>query len=167
MSNEDRPPQVSKPATPTFQYPSLRLDSVAPVMMAKAGSDQRVRVASAAMTATRSGVVRGKWMGSIRCCLLSAAMTMLFASASHAEGCQSELRILADDLAGVKLTSAQSQQIADKVLQARRHCWVQHEQTAMKLINSARRTAGLKESSGEFDWEHVPLEQLEKPPSDN
>jgi len=94
-------------------------------------------------------------------------MTMaLSAPACHAD-CQSELRILADDLAGVKLTSAQSQQVADKVLQARRHCWVQHEQTAMKLINSARRTAGLKESSGEFDWETVPLEQLEKAPTDN
>jgi len=90
----------------------------------------------------------------------------LSAPACHAD-CQSELRILADDLAGVKLTSAQSQQVADKVLQARRHCWVQHEQTAMKLINSARRTAGLKESSGEFDWETVPLEQLEKAPTDN
>lgn len=90
----------------------------------------------------------------------------LFAPISHAD-CQSELRILADDLAGVKLTSAQTQQVADKVLQARRHCWVQQEQTAMKLINSARRTAGLKESSGEFDWETVPLEQLEKPPPNN
>ena len=97
-------------------------------------------------------------------CLLLGAAFALFTSASHAE-CQSELRILADDLAGVKLTSAQSQQVADKVLQARRHCWVQHEQAAMKLINNARRIAGLKESSGEFDWETVPLESLEKTPS--
>ena len=79
-------------------------------------------------------------------CLLLGAAFALFTSASHAE-CQSELRILADDLAGVKLTSAQSQQVADKVLQARRHCWVQHEQ------------------AGEFDWETVPLESLEKTPS--
>ena len=97
--------------------------------------------------------------------LLGVTMA-LSVPACHAD-CQSELRILADDLAGVKLTSAQSQQVADKVLQARRHCWVQHEQTAMKLINSARRTAGLKESSGEFDWETVPLDQLEKAPTDN
>lgn len=78
--------------------------------------------------------------------------------------CQSELRILADDLAGVKLTSAQNQLIADKILQARRHCWVQHEENAMVLINSARRLAGLKEASGEFGWETVPLESLEKAP---
>jgi len=97
--------------------------------------------------------------------LLGVALA-LFMTDSHA-ACQSELRILADDLAGVKLTSAQSQQVADTVLQARRHCWVQHEQTAMQLINSARRIAGLKESSGEFDWETVPLESLEKrPPND-
>ncbi len=78
--------------------------------------------------------------------------------------CQSEMRILGDDLAGVELTPAQSQLIADKVLQARRHCWVHHEQKAMELINSARRIAGLQESSGEYDWETVPLESLEQEP---
>ena len=95
--------------------------------------------------------------------LLTVAFIICF-STSHA-ACQSEMRILADDLAGVKLTSPQSQLIADKVLQARRHCWVQHEEEAMALINSARRMAGLKESSGEFDWETVPLETLEKVPA--
>lgn len=90
-----------------------------------------------------------------------------FCAAGGHAACQSEMRILSDDLAGVKLTPAQSQLIADKVLQARRHCWVQHEQKAMELINSARRLAGLKESSGEFDWETVPLESLEKAPPQN
>lgn len=110
--------------------------------------------------------MRGKRAEAVACRLLLGTVTALFMSASHA-ACQSELRILADDLAGVRLTSAQSQQIADKVLQARRHCWVQHEQAAMKLINSARRIAGLKESTGEFDWETVPLESLQQtPPND-
>ena len=97
--------------------------------------------------------------------LLLGAAGVFFAFSAHA-GCQSQMRILADDLAGVELTSAQRQWIADKVLQARRHCWVHREEAAMKLINSARKVAGLKEASGEFDWENVPLESLEKPPTD-
>jgi len=92
--------------------------------------------------------------------LLTSAF-MLVTPAAYAD-CQSEMRILADDLAGVKLNSYQSQSLADKVLQARRQCWVHREQAAMDLINSARRIAGLKESSGEFDWENVPLESLEE-----
>ncbi|NIO43732.1 MAG: hypothetical protein GTO41_28395 [Burkholderiales bacterium] len=103
-------------------------------------------------------------MGAVisRCVLIAVPIFLVF----NAEAaCQSELRILADDLASVKLTSAQSQLIADKVLQARRHCWVQREEAAMELINSARRMAGLKESSGKFDWETVPLETLEGPQS--
>jgi hypothetical protein len=102
--------------------------------------------------------------GSLPAVAAVGVLLISFISNAHA-GCQSEMRILADDLAGVKLTSAQNQQIADKVLQARRHCWVQDEEVAMKLINSARRAAGLKESSGEFDWETVPLESLEKTPT--
>ena len=98
--------------------------------------------------------------------LLLVTASAFCATGSHA-ACQSEMRILSEDLAGVKLTSAQSQVVADKVLQARRHCWVHHEQKAMELINSARRTAGLKESSGEFEWETVPLESLENTPPRN
>jgi hypothetical protein len=96
----------------------------------------------------------------LRQSLLTAVLS-LASLAGHAE-CQSEMRILGDDLAGVKLNSYQSQSVADKILQARRHCWVHHEQEAMDLINSARRIAGLKETSGEFDWENVPLESLEE-----
>ena len=95
--------------------------------------------------------------------LLLVATLALFGVSAHA-GCQSEMRILADDLASVELTSAQRQLIADKIMMARRHCWVHHEQEAMKLINAARKMAGLKEATGEFDWENVPLESLEKPP---
>lgn len=69
--------------------------------------------------------------------------------------------MLADDLQGVKLTDKQNQDIAAVILQARRHCWVQHEKAAMDLIGRARQTAGLKPASGEFDWENVPLESLE------
>jgi hypothetical protein len=96
--------------------------------------------------------------------LLLGAVLVFFANFSAHAGCQSEMRILADDLVGVELTSAQRQSIADKILKARRHCWVHREEEAMRLINSARRIAGLKEASGEFDWETVPLESLEKPP---
>ena len=96
----------------------------------------------------------------VKLTLLTSAF-LLATPAAYAD-CRSEMRILADDLAGVKLNSYQSQSLADKVLQARRQCWVQREQAAMDLINSARRIAGLKESTGEFDWENVPLESLEE-----
>lgn len=96
----------------------------------------------------------------VRRWLLACALFVI-PSIGHAD-CQSEMHILADDLAGVKLTSSQSQKIADKILQARRHCWVKHEKKAMDLINSARRMVGLKESTGECDWENVPLESLEE-----
>ena len=97
--------------------------------------------------------------------LMLGATLALVVYSTHA-ACQSEMRILADDLAGVELTSAQRQWIADKILKARRHCWVHREKEAMALINSARRLAGLKEATGEFDWETVPLESLEQIPSD-
>jgi hypothetical protein len=112
-----------------------------------------------------NAVVRDSLAFSVHARAFLGLASIVFVSNSHA-ACQSEMRILADDLAGVKLTSAQSQLVADKVLQARRHCWVQHEEEAMALINSARRTAGLKETSGEFDWESVPLDSLEQAPSD-
>jgi hypothetical protein len=87
-------------------------------------------------------------------------LAMLLAQSAIAD-CQSELRILADDLQGVKLSDKQNQDIASVILQARRHCWVQQEKPAMDLINRARMTAGLKPATGEFDWENVPLESLE------
>ena len=90
------------------------------------------------------------------------ATVFLLVSPAGYGACQSEMRILADDLAGVKLNSYQTQTIADKILQARRHCWVHREKAAMDLINSARQIAGLKETTGEFDWENVPLESLEE-----
>jgi hypothetical protein len=44
----------------------------------------------------------------------------LLASPAGYGACQSEMRILADDLAGVKLNPYQTQTIADKILQFRR-----------------------------------------------
>lgn len=105
----------------------------------------------------------GTALGSV----LLGAVALLDPAEGHADPCQSELRILADDLAGVKLTSTQNQLLADIILRAKRHCWVQHEPEAMDLINKARQVAGLPEAGGEFDWENVPLESLEKSPSSN
>lgn len=96
---------------------------------------------------------------------LLGAVAVFLPACGWTAPCQSELRMLADDLAGVKLTSTQNQVLADIILRAKRHCWVQHEEAAMKLINEARRTAGLKEVTGEFDWENVPLDSLEQEPA--
>jgi len=95
---------------------------------------------------------------------LLLGVTLIVCSSNSHAGCEREFGILAEDLADVKLNSAQSQIIANKLALARRHCWVQHEQEAMALINSARKVAGLKETTGEFDWENVPLESLEQSP---
>lgn len=88
----------------------------------------------------------------------AAAMVSPIAAAA---GCQTELRVFADDLQGVELTQRQIQDIAGLLMQARRHCWVHQETVAMGLINKARSTAGLEPSSGEFDWENVPLDSLQ------
>lgn len=75
--------------------------------------------------------------------------------------CQSQLRLLADDLKGVALTEAQKSELAAVVYEARRYCWVHQEKPAMGFIGKARKVAGLKPPADEFDWETVPLESLE------
>ena len=75
--------------------------------------------------------------------------------------CQSQLRVLADDLKGVILTETQKSDLAAIVFEARRYCWVHQETLAMGLIGKARKVAGLKPPVDEFDWETVPLESLE------
>ena len=90
-----------------------------------------------------------------------ALLAALAASPANA-ACQEALRLLADDLQGVKLSDKQNQEVAGVILQARRHCWVQQDKPAMDLINRARATAGLKAVTGEFDWENVPLDSLEQ-----
>lgn len=93
---------------------------------------------------------------------LFASSVAVTAPPAAAEGCQTELRVFADDLQDIELTERQRQDIAGLVMQARRYCWVHQESVAMRLINKARSTAGLKPSTGEFDWENVPLDSLEK-----
>lgn len=75
--------------------------------------------------------------------------------------CQSQLRLLADDLKGVALTEAQKSELAAVVYEARRYCWVHQEKPAMGFIGKARKVAGLKPPADEFDWETVPLKSLE------
>ena len=91
------------------------------------------------------------------------SMIVIWANHSLAE-CQSEIRILGDDLAGVKLTPEKNMDLADKVFKARRYCYLGDEKTAMRYLNAARRLAGLPESKGEFDWENVPIDSLESLP---
>ena len=85
----------------------------------------------------------------------------LAAPPAAAAGCQTELRLLGEDLQGVTLTDRQTQDLAGLLMLARRHCWIQRERKAMELINQARALTGLAPTTGEFDWENVPLENLE------
>lgn len=75
--------------------------------------------------------------------------------------CQSQLRLLADDLKDAVLTETKKNELAAAVYEARRYCWVHQEKTAMGYIGKARKVAGLKPPADEFDWETVPLESLE------
>ncbi len=75
--------------------------------------------------------------------------------------CQSQLRLLADDLKDAVLTETQKNELAAAVYEARRYCWVHQEKPAMGYIGKARKVAGLKPPADEFDWETVPLESLE------
>ncbi len=76
-------------------------------------------------------------------------------------GCATEVRILADDLKGITLTQQKTQRLASILFDARKFCFAQQEKKALKYINKARILVGLKVSTGEFDWENVPLESLE------
>ena len=76
-------------------------------------------------------------------------------------GCSSEVRILADDLKGMRLTERQTQGLASILFDARKYCFGQQEEKALKYINKARALIGLEPTTGEFDWENVPLESLE------
>jgi hypothetical protein len=93
---------------------------------------------------------------------VALALIAALSTAPALADCQAELRILADDLHGVTLTQKQNEDLAGAILQARRHCWVQQEKPALDQINRARGIAGLKPTTGEFDWENVPLDSLEQ-----
>ncbi len=75
--------------------------------------------------------------------------------------CQAAISELATDLKGVKLTKKKTEQIFTILFDARRLCALGHQKPALKEINKARIFAGLEETTGEFDWENVPLDSLE------
>ena len=75
--------------------------------------------------------------------------------------CQSAISALATDLKGLKLTKKKTEQIFTILFDARRLCALGHQKPALKDINKARALAGLKETTGDYDWENVPLESLE------
>ncbi|HVY05951.1 MAG TPA: hypothetical protein VHB46_08235 [Burkholderiales bacterium] len=78
--------------------------------------------------------------------------------------CQQQLQQLSADLRGVALSETQKQKIGGIVDDARRWCWIHREEPAMEYIARARDVAGLKAATGEFDWETVPLDSLERTP---
>lgn len=82
---------------------------------------------------------------------------------AHAN-CSSEIRILGDDLINIRLSSHQNQLLADYVLRAKRHCYRGEEKKALTILNKARELAGLEKTTGEFDWENIPIEDLIKNP---
>lgn len=91
-----------------------------------------------------------------------ALAALLILPASALADCAQQLQQLAADLRGQELTEEQKQAIGGMVDDARRYCWVHRETPALELLAKARRTAGLRPMSAEFDWETVPLESLEK-----
>lgn len=91
-----------------------------------------------------------------------ALTALLVLPASALADCAQQLQQLSADLRGLELTEEQKQAIGGMVDDARRFCWVHRETPALELLAKARRTAGIKPMSEEFDWETVPLESLEK-----
>ena len=89
----------------------------------------------------------------------------IFAYSSVIAGCKTELRNLANDLSGVKLSHQKTQSLAASILMAREHCLRNKESESIELINEARTLAGLEVITGEFDWENVPIETLEENPN--
>lgn len=79
-------------------------------------------------------------------------------------GCSDQLRILGDSLVNIELSSQQSHVLREKILQAKRFCVQGKEIDAINKINAAREIAGLAHTSGEFDWENIPIEKLNRLP---
>jgi hypothetical protein len=90
--------------------------------------------------------------------------TLLILPVGALADCAQQLQQLSADLRGQELTEEQKQAIGGMVDDARRFCWVHRETPALELLAKARRTAGLRPMSAEFDWETVPLESLERKP---
>lgn len=95
-----------------------------------------------------------------------AAALFAFPALPAGADCALQLQLLGEDLKGVALTEMQKQTIGGIVDDARRHCWIHQEKPAMDYIARARRSAGIGPPRAEFDWENVPLESLEKEPTD-
>jgi hypothetical protein len=91
-----------------------------------------------------------------------ALLASLVLSAGARADCAQQLQQLSTDLRGLELTEVQKQAIGGMVYDARRFCWVHRETPALELLAKARRTAGIKPMTAEFDWETVPLESLER-----
>ena len=99
---------------------------------------------------------------------LKVILFIVFLGASFQQpsmaGCSSEIRVLGDDLSGIKLSPQQNQLLADRIFRAKRHCFRGQEKKAMALINAARALVGLQPTTGEFDWENIPIEDLNSRP---
>lgn len=87
-------------------------------------------------------------------------------AATAAADCAKQLQLLGEDLRGVRLADARMQEVGGIIDDARRHCWAHLEDAAMQYIARARQAAGIGPPREEFDWETVPLESLEREPSD-
>jgi hypothetical protein len=79
-------------------------------------------------------------------------------------GCSSEIRILGDDLIGKKFTPQENHLLSERILRAKQHCFRGDEEKSLDAINAARDLAGLKPATGTFDWETVPIEDLNRQP---
>ncbi len=75
--------------------------------------------------------------------------------------CQAAISALATDLKGLQLTKKKTEQIFTILFDARKLCSLGNQEPALKEINRARALAGLEATTGEFDWENIPLESLE------
>ena len=76
--------------------------------------------------------------------------------------CEFEIKNLAEDLKKIELTQRKTQAIIPLLLKARNLCFAKRSEEALKLISKARQLANLKPSKGEFDWENIPLDELEE-----
>ena len=80
-------------------------------------------------------------------------------------GCSAEIRILGDDLIGKTFTSHETHLLSQRILRAKQYCFRGDEEESINAINSARELAGLKPTTGTFDWENVPIEEIIKDPA--
>ena len=73
--------------------------------------------------------------------------------------------LLGDDLIGKTFTSHETHLLSQRILRAKQYCFRGDEEESINAINSARELAGLKPTTGTFDWENVPIEEIIKDPA--